>query len=113
VQGREAAIADRLRAEALALQEAGVWALVLELMPTELSRDITASLHVPTIGIGAGKDCDGQVLVLPDLIGLNEGFSPKFLRRYADVAGTVKNAVSEYADDVRSGRYPDDTTSFR
>jgi 3-methyl-2-oxobutanoate hydroxymethyltransferase len=113
VQGREAAIADRLRAEALALQEAGVWALVLELMPAELSRDITASLHVPTIGIGAGKDCDGQVLVLPDLIGLNEGFSPKFLRRYADVAGTVKNAVSEYADDVRSGRYPDDTTSFR
>lgn len=113
VQGREDAVADRLRAEALALQDAGVWGVVLELMPTDLAREIAASLQVPTIGIGAGAGCDGQVLVLPDLIGLNEGFSPRFLKRYADVAGVVKEAVSQYADDVRAGRYPDASTSFR
>ena len=112
VQGREEPIAARLLQDALALQEAGCFATVLELMPAELSRTIAEALHIPAIGIGAGPGCDGQILVLPDLIGLNEGFSPKFLKRYADVAGIVKTAVSEYADDVRAGRYPDDTTSF-
>jgi 3-methyl-2-oxobutanoate hydroxymethyltransferase len=81
-------------------------------MPTALSLDISKALAIPTVGIGAGAGCDGQILVLPDLIGLNEGFKPKFLKRYADVAGIVKSAVSEYAADVRAGRYPDDTTSF-
>ncbi|MCC7052287.1 MAG: 3-methyl-2-oxobutanoate hydroxymethyltransferase [Gemmatimonadaceae bacterium] len=112
VQGREDDVAERLRADALALQEAGCFAIVLELMPTDLSRGISASLRIPTVGIGAGAGCDGQILVLPDLIGLNEGFRPKFLKRYADVAGIVKSAVSAYADDVRAGRYPDDSTSF-
>lgn len=112
VQGREEDIADRLRRDALALQEAGCFGIVLELMPTALSREITASLRIPTVGIGAGAGCDGQILVLPDLLGLNEGFRPKFLKRYADVAGIVKSAVSEYADDVRTGKYPDDSTSF-
>lgn len=112
VQGREEEVADRLRRDALALQEAGCFGIVLELMPTALSREISASLRVPTVGIGAGAGCDGQILVLPDLLGLNEGFRPKFLKRYADVAGVVKSAVSEYADDVRAGRYPDDSTSF-
>ena len=112
VQGRDADIAEQLQSDALALQEAGCFATVLELMPTELSRTISTSLRIPTIGIGAGAGCDGQILVLPDLIGLNEGFAPKFLRRYADVAGIVKEAVSTYADDVRAGRYPDDSTSF-
>ena len=112
VQGRDADIAEQLQADALALQDAGCFATVLELMPTELSRTISTSLRIPTIGIGAGAGCDGQILVLPDLIGLNEGFAPKFLRRYADVAGIVKEAVSTYADDVRGGRYPDDSTSF-
>lgn len=113
VQGRDMPVAERLQADALALEEAGCFATVLELMPAELSRTIAASLRMPAIGIGAGAGCDGQILVLPDLIGLNEGFAPKFLRRYADVAGTVKSAVSAYADDVRAGRYPDDSTSFR
>ena len=112
VQGREVSVAGQLRADALALQDAGCFATVLELMPAELSQTISASLRIPAIGIGAGAGCDGQILVLPDLIGLNEGFAPKFLRRYADVAGIVKSAVSTYADDVRAGRYPDDSTSF-
>ena len=112
VQGREVSVAGQLQADALALQEAGCFATVLELMPAELAQTISASLRIPAIGIGAGAGCDGQILVLPDLIGLNEGFAPKFLRRYADVAGIVKSAVSTYADDVRAGRYPDDSTSF-
>jgi 3-methyl-2-oxobutanoate hydroxymethyltransferase len=112
VQGREEAVAAQLLRDALALQAAGAFGIVLELMPTALSHQITTSLTIPTVGIGAGAGCDGQILVLPDLIGLNEGFKPKFLRRYADVAGIVKSAVSEYAEDVRAGRYPDDATSF-
>ena len=113
VQGREEDRAAQLQQEAVALQEAGCFGVVLELMPTALSASITAALRIPTIGIGAGPECDGQILVLPDLIGLNEGFSPKFLKRYADVAGIVKSAVTEYADDVRARRYPNDGTSFR
>ena len=112
VQGRDDAAAAQLVADAVALQEAGCFAMVLELMPTELSRTISQTLRIPAIGIGAGPGCDGQILVLPDMIGLNEGFSPKFLKRYADVAGIVKTAVAAYADDVRGGRYPDDSTSF-
>ncbi len=112
VQGREESAAAQLLTDALALEEAGCFAIVLELMPTALAAGITASLQIPTVGIGAGPGCDGQILVLPDLIGLNEGFKPKFLKHYADVAGIVKTAVGEYADDVRAGRYPDDTTSF-
>ncbi len=112
VQGREVDVAEQLLADALALQDAGAFGIVLELMPTELSRNISNALHIPTVGIGAGAGCDGQILVLPDLLGLNEGFKPKFLKRYADVAGIVKSAVTEYADDVRAGRYPDESTSF-
>ena len=112
VQGRDDAAAAQLVADAVALQDAGCFAMVLELMPTELSRTISQTLRIPAIGIGAGPGCDGQILVLPDMIGLNEGFSPKFLKRYADVAGIVKTAVAAYADDVRGGRYPDDNTSF-
>ena len=112
VQGREDSVAEQLLSNAVSLQNAGCFATVLELMPTELSRTISSTLRIPAIGIGAGAGCDGQILVLPDLIGLNEGFKPKFLKRYADVAGIVKTAVSDYADDVRAGRYPDDSTSF-
>lgn len=112
VQGREQGVAEQLMTDALALQDAGCFGVVLELMPAELSRDISTSLRIPAIGIGAGAGCDGQILVLPDLIGLNEGFTPKFLKRYADAAGMVKSAVTDYAEDVRAGRYPDDSTSF-
>jgi len=112
VQGRESAAADQLQRDALALQEAGCFGIVLEMMPAPLAQAIASALTIPAIGIGAGAGCDGQILVLPDLIGLNEGFSPKFLKRYADAAGLVKSAVTAYADDVRAGRYPDDSTSF-
>lgn len=107
VQGREDGDAERMIDEARALEEAGAFALVLELIPSELSRKISEAIAIPTIGIGAGPHCDGQVLVLPDLLGLNDGFHPKFLKKYADMAGTVRTAVRQFGDEVRSGEYPD------
>jgi 3-methyl-2-oxobutanoate hydroxymethyltransferase len=107
VQGREKSDADKMFDEARALEDAGAFALVLELIPSELARRITEALTIPTIGIGAGPHCDGQVLVLPDLLGLNEGFAPKFLKKYADMATAVKDAVGAFGDEVRSGKYPD------
>jgi 3-methyl-2-oxobutanoate hydroxymethyltransferase len=112
VQGREAQEEERLMAEARRLDEAGVFAIVLELMPAALAARITASVGVPTIGIGAGPNCDGQVLVLPDLLGLNEGFTPKFLKRYANLSDTVRDAVRAYGDDVKQHRYPSADQSF-
>lgn len=107
VQGREEADASRMVEQAEALEEAGAFALVLELIPTDLAHRISEAISIPTIGIGAGPHCDGQVLVLPDLLGLNDGFAPKFLKKYADLAGTVRDAVKQYGDDVRAGTYPD------
>lgn len=107
VQGRNEADASRMVDQAKALEDAGAFAIVLELIPTELAQRISESTSIPTIGIGAGPHCDGQVLVLPDLLGLNDGFAPKFLKKYADLAGTVREAVGRYGDEVRSGAYPD------
>lgn len=107
VQGREEAEASRMVEQAEDLEEAGAFALVLELIPTDLAHRISEAISIPTIGIGAGPHCDGQVLVLPDLLGLNDGFAPKFLKKYADLAGTVRDAVKQYGDDVRAGTYPD------
>ena len=107
VQGREEADASRMVDQAKALEDAGAFSLVLELIPTELAQRISESIAIPTIGIGAGPHCDGQVLVLPDLLGLNDGFHPKFLKKYADLAGAVREAVERYGDEVRSGAYPD------
>ncbi len=112
VQGRDAEGAARLAADVRALEGAGVFSIVLELVPAALAASLSGSLDVPTIGIGAGAGCDGQVLVLPDLLGLNEGFAPKFLKRYAELAGEVRRAVGAYADEVRRGAYPDDAHSF-
>jgi 3-methyl-2-oxobutanoate hydroxymethyltransferase len=112
VQGRDAASADRLLEDARALEAAGACAIVLELVPAGLARRISAALTVPTIGIGAGPGCDGQVLVLHDMLGLNEGFSPKFLRRYAELGGAVRDAVRTYANEVRKGSYPAKEHSF-
>ncbi|MDQ3519570.1 MAG: 3-methyl-2-oxobutanoate hydroxymethyltransferase, partial [Gemmatimonadota bacterium] len=97
---------------ARALEEAGACAIVLELVPAGLAGDVTRSVSVPTIGIGAGPDCDGQVLVLPDLLGLNDKFHPKFLKQYASMADDVRAAVGRFGDDVRDGRYPDSEHSF-
>jgi 3-methyl-2-oxobutanoate hydroxymethyltransferase len=97
---------ERLLADARAAQEAGAFAIVLELIPRSLARRITAELAIPTIGIGAGPDCDGQVLVSQDMLGLNAGFHPKFLKRYAELRGTVTAAVEQYVAEVRDGTFP-------
>jgi 3-methyl-2-oxobutanoate hydroxymethyltransferase len=112
VQGREPEHADRLRADALRLQEAGAFAVVLELVPATLAGEITKSLEIPTIGIGAGPHVDGQVLVLPDMLGLNEEFQPKFLRRFAKLADCARAGIDGYVRAVRDGEYPDAATSF-
>jgi 3-methyl-2-oxobutanoate hydroxymethyltransferase len=112
VQGREAAAADRLLEDAVALEQAGACGIVLELVPSAVARRVSAAIGIPTIGIGAGGGCDGQVLVLHDMLGLNEGFNPKFLKRYAGLADTVRQAVQSYAAEVREGTYPDPEHSF-
>ena len=112
VQGREESAATRLLEEARRLEDAGAFSIVLELVPAELAGRISQAVAVPTIGIGAGAGCDGQVLVLPDLLGLNDAFTPKFLKRYATLADTVRGAVKTYADEVRRGAYPGKEHSF-
>lgn len=112
VQGREKEAAERLVDHARALEEAGAFSIVLELMPASVAARVTEAVSVPTIGIGAGAGCDGQVLVLPDLLGLNDRFKPKFLKRYASLADEVRSAVGSFGEDVRNGRYPDDEHSF-
>lgn len=112
VQGRGPGDQDRMIDEARRIESAGAFSVVLELMPAAVAKAVTAALQIPTIGIGAGPDCDGQVLVLHDLLGLNDLFKPKFLRRYAELAADVRSAVGRFADDVRGGRYPDSEHSF-
>ena len=112
MQGRDPEAAARVEADVRALEAAGCFGIVLELVPADLARRLSASLAVPTIGIGAGAGCDGQVLVLPDLLGLNERFAPKFLKRYAGLADEVRAAVGSFADEVRRGVFPDDAHSF-
>lgn len=112
VQGRAEEDVQRLKAEARGLEEAGAFAIVLELVPAEVAAEISRALTIPTIGIGAGAGCDGQVLVLPDLLGLNRGFTPKFLKRYADLWEAASGAVRDYAREVRDGSYPDADHSF-
>ena len=112
VQGRAPEDQARLVDEARRIAAAGAFSLVLELVPAAVSKAITAAVEIPTIGIGAGADCDGQVLVLYDLLGLNDKFRPKFLRHYAELAGDVRSAVGRFADDVRHGRYPATEHSF-
>lgn len=112
VQGRGTEAADRIVADARALEAAGAFAIVLELMPTAVAERVTAALTIPTIGIGSGPACDGQVLVLHDMLGLNESFKAKFLKRYANLADDVRRAVGDFGEDVRAGRYPDRDHSF-
>jgi len=112
VQGRGSDAADRLEADARALEEAGAFALVLELVPSPVAERVTAALRIPTIGIGSGPGCDGQVLVLHDMLGLNEAFKAKFLKRYASLAEDVRSAARAFGEDVRAGRYPDRDHSF-
>ena len=112
VQARGREQADALLEDAIALERAGVFAIVLEGIPLELGTEVSRALSIPTIGIGAGPGCDGQVLVLHDLIGLSFGKPAKFVRRYADVAGAMRQALSSFKDDVRAGRYPEAAESY-
>ena len=112
VQGRDEAAADRLVDDAKNLESAGACAIVLELIPAPLAGRISKSLTIPTIGIGAGPRCDGQVLVLHDMLGLNEQFAPKFLKHYSKMGQAVREAVRAYASDVRDGKYPGKEHSF-
>ena len=112
VQGRRATEAERLHEEAGRLEAAGAFGVVLELLPSALSQEITSVLSIPTIGIGAGPGVDGQVLVLPDALGLNEGFEPRFLRRFAELGSAARAGVRGYAEAVRNRTYPDAEHSF-
>ncbi|AGF80011.1 ketopantoate hydroxymethyltransferase [Desulfocapsa sulfexigens DSM 10523] len=112
VQGRDLESAQRMVAEAKALEEAGAFAIVLECIPDELGRIISEEIAIPTIGIGAGVHCDGQVLVTHDLLGMFDKFIPSFVKSYCKLAPVIKEAVSEYNAEVRSGAYPDADHSF-
>ncbi len=112
VQGRDAKGRERLIADARALEEAGAYAIVLEAIPADIAADITEAVTVPTIGIGAGVRCDGQVLVSYDMLGMDESFKPRFVRRFATLGATIKEAVNSYVQEVRSGTFPSDAESF-
>ena len=103
---------DHILEEARAIERAGASSIVLECVPADLGRKITDELKIPTIGIGAGPDCDGQVLVLPDMLGLNPEFKPKFLRKYADLHEVAKNAIERYKEDVEKGIFPSASQSY-
>ena len=105
-QATQPRAADDLIADAHALQDGGAFALVLEMIPADLARTITSQLDIPTIGIGAGPDCDGQILVSNDMLGLFDRFVPSFVKPYANLAATVIEAAEQYVDEVRSGRFP-------
>jgi 3-methyl-2-oxobutanoate hydroxymethyltransferase len=112
VQGKSMETARELIEDALALERAGAFAIVLEGIPSEIARIITDRVQVPTIGIGAGMDCDGQILVFTDLIGLTFGHKAKFVRQYADVKTVVSEALKRFADDVNARRFPADQESY-
>lgn len=112
VQGKTADAAEQLLRDARAVEAAGAFAVVLEAVPRELAAQITRELRIPTIGIGAGPDCDGQILVIHDMLGLNFGHAPKFTRQYANVGDIITRAVKEYCDDVRQGSFPSDGESY-
>jgi len=112
VQGKDEAAAQRMLTEALKLEEAGAFAIVLEAIPAPLAKLITQKVSIPTIGIGAGVDCDGQVLVLHDMIGLFDRFVPKFVKKYANVSEDILSALNDYAKEVASGSFPAAEHSF-
>jgi 3-methyl-2-oxobutanoate hydroxymethyltransferase len=112
VQGRTESEAERIVSDARALVEAGVFAIVLELMPAELAREVTAAIPVPSFGIGAGPHCDGQVQVIHDILGLYPGRKPKHAKAYADLYSPMLEALKSYADEVRNGVFPDEEHSF-
>ncbi len=112
LQGKDEAQARRIVDDAVALEAAGCWGVVLELVPGPLAKLITGRLGIPTIGIGAGADCDGQVLVFHDMVGMFSGFTPTFVKRYAEAGAQIRKAIEQYAAEVRSGEFPSGKQSF-
>ncbi|MHA2118107.1 MAG: 3-methyl-2-oxobutanoate hydroxymethyltransferase [Candidatus Thorarchaeota archaeon] len=112
VQGRTAKQTKEMVKQAQALEDAGAFSIVIELVPSETAKVITETIGIPTIGIGAGPHCDGQVLVLHDMLGLFQDFKPKFVKRYANIREVIQNAVNEFSSDVREGKFPDADYSF-
>jgi len=112
VQGKTEEAGEQILRDARAVEAAGAFSIVLESIPRELAARITAELKIPTIGIGAGPDCDGQVLVIHDLLGMSFGHQAKFARRYADVGETISRAAAEYCRDVQQGQFPSDGESY-
>jgi len=112
VRAREEAEAAKLKADALKLEEAGCFAIVLEKIPADLAKEVSQSLSIPTIGIGAGRYCDGQVLVMHDMLGINQEFKPRFLRQYLNLYDSISDAVKHYINDVRSGDFPNESEQY-
>jgi len=112
VRAKEEAEAKKLREDAIKLEELGCFGIVLEKIPAQLAKEVTESIRIPTIGIGAGKHCDGQVLVIHDMLGINKGFKPRFLRQYADLNNVMNSAFKAYIDDVRSKSFPNDKEQY-
>ena len=113
MQGRDEATREKILADARAVQESGAFSVVLEAVPSSLAKEIGGILSIPTIGIGAGPHCDGQVLVLHDLLGLFDRFTPKFVKRYASLKDQALRAVKEYKQEVENGTFPADDQSFK
>jgi 3-methyl-2-oxobutanoate hydroxymethyltransferase len=112
IQGKEDAAANRIMEDARMIEDAGAFSVVLECVPAPLAAKITKALSIPTIGIGAGVDCDGQVLVINDMLGLFERFTPKFVKKYCNLNAQMKDAVRQYIDEVKSGKFPDEEHSL-
>ncbi len=112
VQGKSAEAAKALIEDAKALEDAGCFSIVLEAIPAPIAAMITESISIPTIGIGAGKDCDGQVLVTHDMVGLFDRFTPKFVKQYAKISETISSAIAEYKEEVENGSFPEEKHSF-
>jgi 3-methyl-2-oxobutanoate hydroxymethyltransferase len=112
VRAREEEEAQKLRTDAVKLQELGCFGVVLEKIPAQLAKEVTESVSIPTIGIGAGKYCDGQVLVIHDMLGINKGFRPRFLRQYADLNNVMNSAFKGYIADVKAASFPNDSEQY-
>lgn len=112
VRAKEEAEAEKLLSDAQLLEELGCFAFVLEKIPAALAKKVTASVSIPTIGIGAGANCDGQVLVYHDMVGMNKGFTPKFLRRYLELYDEISGAVAQYVKEVKEGNFPNESESY-
>jgi 3-methyl-2-oxobutanoate hydroxymethyltransferase len=112
VRAKQEAEAQKLKEDALKLEELGCFGVVLEKIPANLAKEVSDSLHIPTIGIGAGRHCDGQVLVIHDMLGINKGFKPRFLRQYADLYDVMNDAIKNYIGDVKAKSFPDEKEQY-